>query len=157
MLDIGQPVPDFELPNQDGEMIKLSDYRGKRVVIFSFPKANSLGCTMQACAFRDAFPQIESSNAVVFGLSADNQDDLAGWKAAKNLQYDLLSDPDHVVLDAWDAWGLDLKLIKLPVGATRSYWVIDENGILIDQQVGVGPKDSLKKALKALDKMPLSN
>jgi len=157
MLEVGKLVPDFELPNQDGEMIKLSDYRGKRVVIFSFPKANSMGCTMQACAFRDAFPQIESANAVVFGISSDNQDDLAGWKATKNLQYDLLSDPEHKVLDQWDAWGLDLKIIKLPVGATRSYWVIDENGVLIDQQVGVGPKDSLKKALEALDKMPQSN
>ncbi len=156
MLKIGQTVPDFELPNQDGEMIKLSEYRGKNVVIFSFPKANSMGCTMQACAFRDAFPQIESANAVVFGISGDNQDDLAGWKAAKNLQYDLLSDPDHKVLDSWDAWGVDLKIIKLPIGATRSYWVIDANGVLIDQQIGVGPKDSLKKALKALETMPQS-
>lgn len=156
MLTVGQPVPDFELPNQDGEMIKLSDYRGKNVVIFAFPKANTMGCTMQACAFRDAFPQLESANAVVFGISSDNQDDLAGWKAAKNLQYDLLSDPDHKLLDAWDAWGLDLKIIKLPVGATRSYWVIDENGVLIDQQIGVGPKDSLTKALEALNIIPQS-
>lgn len=151
MLTIGQLAPDFELLNQDSQLIKLSDYRGKNVILFAFPKANTPACNNQACSFRDAFPQIESANAVVLGISADSVDDLASWKAMKTLQYDLLSDPDHKVLDAWDAWGIDLKIIKLPIATTRSYWVIDEDGILIDQQIGVRPGESVKKALATVE------
>ena len=80
-------------------------------------------------------------------------DELAGWKQRKQLQYDLLSDPDHKMLDAWDAWGLNLFIIKLPFSATRSYWVIDENGILVEQQIGVRPHESVDKALAAVTRL----
>ena len=74
MPQIGEQAPDFELPNQDGKIIKLSDYRGKKVIIFAYPKAFTGGCTTQACGFRDHFPQIEAGNGVVFGLSPDDQE-----------------------------------------------------------------------------------
>ena len=150
MPTIGQAAPDFELLNQDGKPVRLSDYRGARVIIFAFPKANTMGCNNQACSFRDAFPQIEAQNAVVLGVSSDSVDVLAGWKRRQKLQYDLLSDPDHKMLDAWDAWGFKLFFVKLPISATRSYWVIDEQGILVDQQVGVRPQESVDKALAAV-------
>ena len=150
---IGQAAPDFSLLNQDGAEVKLSDHRGKNVIIFAFPKANTYGCNNQACSFRDAFPQINSNNAVVLGVSSDSVDVLSAWKQRQRLNYDLLSDPDHQMLDAWDAWGLDLKLFKLPIGATRSYWVIDEEGILIDQQIGVRPQESVQKALAAVERL----
>lgn len=151
MPNVGEQVPDFALPNQDGKTVRLSDYRDKKVVIFSFPKAGSLGCTIQACAFRDEFPKVEGANAVILGISSDKPEDLKKWKQAQKLQYDLLSDPNHVVLDAWDAWGNSLLggIIKMQ-SARRSYWVIDENGVLIDAQLGVSPKDSVTKALRAL-------
>ena len=152
MPTIGQLAPDFELMNQDGQLIKLSDYRGKKVILFAFPKANTPGCNNQACSFRDIFPQLESYNAVVLGISADSVEELKSWKTMKNLPYDLLSDPEHKVLDAWDAWGINLIIIKLSIAATRSYWVIDENGILINQQIGVRPEESVKKALAAVKK-----
>jgi len=153
MPAIGQPAPDFELRNQDGKPVRLRDYRGRKVVIFAFPKANTPGCNHQACSFRDAFPQIESSSAVVLGVSSDSVADLAAWKAAKKLPYDLLSDPEHKMLAAWDAWGINLRIFKLPLAATRSYWVIDEKGILVAEQIGARPLESVQKALAALDKL----
>ena len=153
MPTVGQTAPDFELLNQDRQVVRLSDFRGRRVIIFAFPKANTMGCNNQACSFRDIFPQIESHNAVVLGVSPDSVEELAGWKKRKQLQYDLLSDPDHKMLDAWDAWGFKLFIIKLPISATRSYWVIDEHGILADQQIGVRPQESVNKALAAVERL----
>ncbi len=153
MPDIGKMAPDFELKNQDNELVRLSHYRGKKVIIFAFPKANTMGCNNQACSFRDVFPQITSKNALVFGVSSDSTATLAAWKKRQQLQYDLLSDPQHKMLDAWDAWGIDLKLFKVPLGATRSYWVIDEKGILVDQQIGVRPAESVEKALASVERI----
>ena len=150
---VGEMAPDFELLNQDGDAVKLSQHRGKRVVIFAFPKANTMGCNNQACSFRDVFPQIKAQNAVVLGVSSDSVAVLAGWKKRQQLQYDLLSDPDHKMLEAWDAWGFNLFIVKLPISATRSYWVIDEAGILVDQQIGVRPRESVEKALAAVDRL----
>ena len=150
---IGKMAPDFQLSNQDNELVRLSDFRGKAVIIFAFPKANTMGCNNQACSFRDVFPQISSSNAVVFGVSSDSTATLAAWKKRKQLQYDLLSDPEHKLLDAWDAWGIDLKLFKLPLAATRSFWVIDGQGILVDQQIGVRPLESVEKALASVERL----
>ena len=154
MPKVGEAAPDFELQNHDGATVRLSDYRGRRVIIFAFPKANTMGCNNQACSFRDVFPQIEARNAVVLGVSSDSVETLAAWKRRQGLQYDLLSDPDHAMLDAWDAWGFKLfSVIKLPISATRSYWVIDENGILVDQQIGVRPQESVDKAIAAVARL----
>ena len=105
MPAIGQPAPDFELPNQDGKPVRLGDFRGKKVVLFAYPKADTPGCTTQACGFRDHFPRIETKNAVVLGISPDQPEDLLKWKQKQSLPYDLLSDPEHKVLEAWGAWG----------------------------------------------------
>ena len=153
MPEIGMKAPDFALLNQDGQETRLSDYRGRKVIIFAFPKANTMSCNNQACSFRDVFPQIESSNAVVLGVSSDSVATLAAWKKRKQLQYDLLSDPEHKMLDAWEAWGFRILMIKLPISATRSYWVIDEAGLLVDQQIGVGPLESVQKALAAVERL----
>jgi len=150
MLKIGDAAPDFALVNQDGETVRLSDYRGRKVVIFAFPKAGTLGCNNQACEFRDEFPKLESHNAVVLGVSADSPSELLTWKLNKKLPYDLLSDKDHTMLQAYGAWGMDIGLFKLPV-ITRSVWVIDENGIIIDMQIGIAPKASVERAIRALN------
>ena len=155
MPTVGEAAPDFELLNHDGEKVRLSDYRGMRVIIFAFPKANTMGCNIQACAFRDVFPKVESQNAIVLGVSSDSVTELARWKQLKGLQYDLLSDPDHSMLDAWDAWGLKLLIVKLPVSATRSFWVVDEHGILVEEQIGVRPQESVDKALAAVERLAL--
>ncbi len=154
MVAIGDAVPDFELINQEGQPVHLSDYRGQKLVIFAFPKANTLGCNQQACSFRDDFPRFESANAAVLGISTDSVDDLKRWKQSKRLTYDLLSDPDHRVLAMLGAWNTRvLGLFPLPI-TTRSYWVIDELGVLVDMKIGIGPNASVEQALAAVNTQP---
>ena len=150
MPAIGEQAPDFELKNQNGDSVKLSDYRGKKVVIFAYPKAGTSGCTTQACGFRDEFPKIEAGNAVVLGLSPDQPEDLLKWKKKEHLPYDLLSDPDHEVLEAWGAWGEKSNYGKKYMGVIRSHWIIDENGIIADAQIKVSPEKSVELATKFL-------
>ncbi len=150
MIEPGKQAPDFTLPNQNGQQVKLSQFRGQKVIIFAFPKAGTAGCTMQACSFRDTFPDIQAHNAVVLGLSTDRPDDLKRWHTNQNLQYDLLSDPTQAVIDEWNAGGASLLgLVRMPF-AKRSYWVVDEEGMIIDMQIGVGPQESVDKALRAV-------
>jgi peroxiredoxin Q/BCP len=146
----GEAFPDFELLNQDGNPVKLSDYRGKKVIIFAFPKANTPGCTVQACGFRDEFPKIEAGNAVVLGLSPDKPEELRAWKDSQGFPYDLLSDPEHKLLDAWGVWGYqEFGAIKF-TGVIRSHWVIGEDGTVLDEQIKVSPTDSVERATRAV-------
>jgi thioredoxin-dependent peroxiredoxin len=146
MPAVGEQAPDFELPNQDGQPVRLSDLRGKKIVLFAFPKAGTSGCTTQACGLRDAFPQIEGVNATVLGLSPDPPDALRKWKDEEGLPYDLLSDPDHAVLEAWGAWGEKSMYGKKYRGVIRSHWIIGEDGTILDAQVKVTPKKSVELA-----------
>jgi thioredoxin-dependent peroxiredoxin len=150
MPDIGQQAPDFELSNQDGKMVKLSDFRGKKVILFAYPKAGTPGCTTQACGFRDELPRVNEANAVVLGISPDTPDKLTKWKQKEQLSYDLLSDPEHEILEAWNAWGEKSMYGNKYFGVIRSHWVIDEDGIVIDAQIKISPKKSVEKALKSL-------
>lgn len=150
MPTVGEQAPDFELLNQDGKPVKLSDFRGRKVVLFAYPKAGTSGCTTQACGFRDEFPRIDGANAVVLGLSPDEPDALRKWKDAENLPYDLLSDPDHAVLEAWGAWGEKSMYGKSYMGVIRSHWIIDENGVVADAQIKVSPTDSVALATQFL-------
>jgi len=150
MPDIGETAPDFELLNQDSLMVRLKKYRGRKVIIFAFPQANTPNCTAQACGFRDQFPQIEASGAVILGISPDKPDTLKRWKIDNKLQYDLLSDPDHTVLSEWDAWGKRVMGIVKLRRVNRSYWLLDEEGVVIDMKSGVSPEQSVTRALNAL-------
>jgi peroxiredoxin Q/BCP len=143
----GEQAPDFELVNQNGQPVKLSDFRGRKVVLFAYPKAGTPGCTTQACGFRDEFPKLTAANVVVLGISADSPNDQLKWKQKEGLPYDLLSDPDHSTLEAWGAWGEKSMYGKKYEGVIRSHWVIDEQGKVVDAQIGVSPKDSVEKAV----------
>lgn len=147
----GDIAPDFALPNQHGELVRLSDYRGRKVLLFAYPKAGTSGCTVQACGFRDHFAQIETANAAVLGISPDAPAALAQWIKAESLPYDLLSDPDHRVLEAWNAWGERAMYGRTYQGVIRSHWIIGEDGAVIDEQIGISPKKSIEAALKLLD------
>ena len=146
----GEIAPDFALSNQNGDTVRLSDYRGQKVLLFAYPKAGTSGCTTQACGFRDNFVHIESANAVVLGLSPDEPAALAKWIDKENLGYDLLSDPDHSVLEAWDAWGERSMYGRKYMGVIRSHWIIGADGVVLDAQLKISPKKSIEKALKFL-------
>jgi peroxiredoxin Q/BCP len=150
MPAVGEKAPDFELKNQNGDPVKLSDLRGKKVVLFAFPKAFTSGCTTQACGLRDSFPRIQSANATVLGLSPDDPPDLLRWKQAENLPYDLLSDPEHKVLEAWGAWGEKTSYGNTYMGVIRSHWIIGEDGTVLDAQVKVSPTDSVERVNRFL-------
>ncbi|MCC6614839.1 MAG: peroxiredoxin [Anaerolineae bacterium] len=153
MPQIGEPAPDFELPNQDGKLVRLSDFRGKRVILFAFTKAGTPGCTAQACAFRDEFDDLSDADAVVLTISSDSQQALTQFKRNRNLPYDLLSDPDLAMLKPWGAYGASmLGLLRLPLTA-HSLWVIDENGILIEEKIGI-PMGAVHEALRVLGTLP---
>ena len=150
MPAIGETAPDFELLNQDGETVKLSDYRGQKVLLFAYPKAGTSGCTTQACGLRDAFPQFKDVNATVLGISPDQPDALKKWQDDENLPYDLVSDPDHKILEQWGAWGERSMYGKKYMGVIRSHWVIDADGKIIDEQLKISPKNSIKLGVKVL-------
>ena len=150
MLEVGQMAPDFELLNDEGASVKLSDYRGQRVVLFFYPKAATPGCTTQACGFRDNFPQIEAANATVLGVSPDPVDKLAEWRAAEKLPYNLLSDPENEVSQLYNAYGEKSMYGNKYMGVIRSHFVIDGDGKFEDVQIKISPKKSIAQALKQL-------
>jgi peroxiredoxin Q/BCP len=143
-LNVGDQAPDFALPDEQGNVVKLSDYRGKRVVVYFYPKDDTPGCTLQACSFRDAYPQIEERNAVVLGISPDSGESHQAFKTKFDLPFTLLVDADHSVADAYGAWNAEMGW------PMRSQFVVDEQGRLTDVRVGVKATESLQYALDYL-------
>ncbi len=151
MIKTGDLAPDFELLNDENTLVKLSDFRGQRVVIFFYPRADTPGCTTQACGFRDNYPVIETQNAVVLGISPDKPAALAKWKKKRSLPYPLLSDLDHMVAEAYGFWGQKKMFGKTFQGMIRSHVVVEPNGRLGDVQYKVSPKDSVDRAMAFLE------
>ncbi len=151
MLKIGDPVPDFELLTDTGEPLKLSALRGRRVALFFFPKADTPGCTKQACGFRDQFPHIETANATVLGLSPDQPKALAKWKKKERLPYTLLSDPEHEVAEAFGAWGEKSMFGKAYMGILRGHAIIGPDGTIEDLRLKISPDESVEEAMKFID------
>ncbi len=149
-LQVGQAAPDFELPSDSGRRVKLSDFRGKRVIVYFYPKDDTPGCTTQACGFRDAYPQIEEKNAVVIGISPDGAKSHQKFKTKYNLPFILLADEDHAVAEAYGVWGEKSMYGKKHMGILRSHFVIDEKGKLVDVQVKVSPADSVERAMNVI-------
>ena len=147
---IGDMAPDFEAPTDAGETVKLSDYRGKRVVLYFYPKDDTSGCTTQACGFRDSYDVIEERNAVVLGVSPDGQASHVKFKSKYNLPFTLLVDEDHSIAEAYGVWGEKSMYGRKYWGNIRSHFVIDEAGKIVDVKRNVKPADSPKLALEAL-------
>jgi len=148
MLNIGDLAPEFELTSDEGSIVKLSDYRGQRVLIFFYPKAGTSGCTTQACGLRDNFPVFENAGAVVLGVSPDEPEALAKWRKKEQLPYNLLSDPDHVIAEAYGVWGEKTLYGRSYMGIIRSHFVVDAAGKLQDVQFKVSPNVSIEQAVK---------
>ncbi len=149
-LKVGDPAPDFAVQNDQGETVRLSDLRGKRVVLYFYPKDNTPGCTTQACNFRDSYPAITSKNAVVLGVSPDSARSHGNFKAKFDLPFPLLVDSDHSLSEAYGVWQEKSMMGRKYMGVVRSHFVIDENGRIADAQYNVKAAESAAKALKAL-------
>ncbi len=150
-LNVGDVAPPFELPSDSGATVKLSDLRGRRVVLYFYPKDDTSGCTTQACGFRDAYPVIEEQNAIVLGVSPDGVKSHQKFKTKYDLPFTLLVDEDHAVAEAYGVWGEKSMYGKKYMGIVRSHFVIDEQGRIADAQLKVSPKDSVARALAALE------
>lgn len=149
-LKIGDMAPDFEATTDTGETIRLSDFRGKRVVLYFYPKDDTPGCTTQACGFRDNYLEIEERNAVVLGVSTDGVASHQKFKTKYDLPFTLLVDEDHHIIDQYGAWGEKSKYGKTYMGTIRSHYVIDEEGRIVDAQINIKPEQSVEYALKSL-------
>ena len=141
-LLIGADAPDFTLPSDTGKPVGLSEFRGKRVILYFYPKDDTTGCTTQACGFRDHYPEILERNAVVLGVSPDSAESHRRFKTKFDLPFILLVDADHRVAQSYGAWSGS--------GMVRSHFVIDEKGVLEDIQVHISPADSVDRAVKAV-------
>ncbi len=151
MFDVGDKAPDFTLTADDGREVSLSDFRGQRVVIYFYPKADTPGCTKQACAVRDVYTQIEAENAVVIGISPDDPEDLVAFREKHDLPFILLSDPDHEVAETYGVWGEKKAFGKTYEGIKRSHFAIDEEGCIADFKVNVRPQKTADLALELIE------
>ena len=149
-LQPGDTAPDFTAATDSGATLRLRDLRGKRVVLYFYPKDDTPGCTTQACGFRDNYPVIEEKNAVVLGVSPDGVKSHQKFKTKFDLPFTLIVDEDHTIAEAYGVWVEKSMYGKKYMGVERSHFVIDEQGVLVDAQVKVKPDDSVAKALAAL-------
>lgn len=128
MLQPGDPAPDFEVETDGGGTLRLADFRGRKVVLYFYPKDSTPGCTIEALAFRDAEPEFAAKNAAILGVSADSVRSHDRFKARHNLPFRLLSDRDHAIAEAYGAWREKQLFGKKYMGIVRSTYVIDEQG-----------------------------
>jgi thioredoxin-dependent peroxiredoxin len=150
MIEQGTAAPDFELPNQDGEPVRLSDLRGQNVVLYFYPKADTPGCTTQACGVRDHLPAYEGAGATVLGVSPDPVKKVKKFHDGQGLNFTLLADEDHAVCEAYGVWVEKSMYGKTYWGAQRSTFVIDAGGTVAHVIEKVSPKTHDDEVLAAL-------
>jgi peroxiredoxin Q/BCP len=153
MIKEGQPAPDFELPDQSGEPVRLSSFRGRRVVLYFYPKANTPGCTTQACGVRDHELDYAAADAVVLGVSPDPVKAIKKFADKQNLNFELLADEHHEVSEAYGVWVEKSMYGNTYMGAQRSTFVIDEDGIVRKVIKKAKPETHDEEVLGALGDM----
>jgi len=150
MIEPGQPAPDFELPDQDGNPVRLRDLRGRRVVLYFYPKADTPGCTTQACGVRDRAPDYAAAGAVVLGVSPDPVAKVKRFHDKFTLGFTLLADADHAAADAYGVWAEKSMYGRTYWGNQRTTFVIDEDGVVRHVIPKVSPKTHDDDVLEAL-------
>ena len=130
MLEVGTKAPDFKLPDQNGEMHSLKDYKGKKVILYFYPKDNTSGCTKQACSFGELMPQFKEKGAVIIGVSKDSVASHKKFEEKYGLPFTLLSDVDRVAIEAYDVWKEKKNYGKVTMGVVRTTYLIDEKGVI---------------------------
>lgn len=151
MLEVGTIAPDFKLPDQDGKERSLSEFRGKKVILYFYPKDMTPGCTAQACGFASLYPQFEEKGAVVIGISRDSIASHKKFAETYHLPFILLSDPDKKVIEAYGIWQEKNMYGKISMGIVRSTYLIDEDGKIAKVMKRVRAKENPEKTLSALD------
>ena len=131
MLEVGTKAPDFTLSDQNGNMHSLSEYRGKKVILYFYPKDNTAGCTKQACGFAERYPQFTEKGAVVLGVSKDSVASHKKFEEKYGLPFTILSDPELVAIQAYDVWQEKKNYGKTYMGVVRTTYLIDENGKIV--------------------------
>ena len=147
MLAVGTVAPAFTLPDQEGNNVSLSDFAGKKVVLYFYPKDSTPGCTRQAQAFRDAFEKFVAAGAVIIGISKDSVKSHLNFATKQELPFILLSDTEHTVLEAYEVWQEKKLYGKVSMGVVRSVYVIDEEGKIAAAWTKVKPEQSAVDAL----------
>ena len=150
MLEIGAKAPDFTLFDKDGNAVSLSDFAGKKVVLYFYPKDNTPGCTRQACAFAASYEAFKSLDAVVIGVSKDSVISHAKFAAKHDLPFILLADPELEAIKAYDVWQEKKLYGKVSMGVVRTTYVIDENGVIEKAMPKVKPDTNAAEILAYL-------
>ena len=148
MLAVGTVAPVFTLPDKEGNNVSLSDFAGKKVVLYFYPKDSTPGCTRQAQAFRDAFEKFVAAGAVIIGISKDSVKSHLNFATKQELPFILLSDTEHTVLEAYEVWQEKKLYGKVSMGVVRSVYVIDEEGKIAAAWTKVKPEQSAVDALE---------
>lgn len=150
MLEIGTKAPAFTLPDQNGEMHTLEQYRGKKVILYFYPKDNTSGCTKQACGYSTNYPQFIEKGAVVIGISKDSVASHKKFENNYNLPFTLLSDTEHKVIEAYDVWKEKKLYGKTYMGVVRTTYLIDEEGTIIKANDKVKASSDAEKMLEEI-------
>ncbi len=150
MLEAGMQAPNFTLPDKDGNAVRLSDFLGKKVVLYFYPRDNTPGCTRQACAFAAAYEGFRAKNVVVIGISKDSVASHQKFAAKHNLPFILLSDPELQAIQAYDVWKEKKLYGKVGMGVVRSTYIIDENGVIEKAMPKVKPDTNAAEILNYL-------
>lgn len=152
-LKVGDKAPAFSLKNTEGKTVKLADYKGKKVVLYFYPKDDTPGCTKEACGFRDDFSALRERGVEVIGVSGDNQKSHQKFTEKYSLPFTLLSDPDHSVMEKYGAWGEKNMYGKIVQGVLRSTFVIDEQGKIAHIFRKVKTDTHSQDVLKVIDEL----
>lgn len=153
MLDVGDPAPPFTLPDQAGRTVSLSDYAGQPVLLYFYPKDETPGCTTQACHVRDHWQDFQERGVAVIGVSPDSVDSHQAFTANHALPHPLLSDPEHQVMEAYEAWGEKNMYGRISVGPIRSSVLIGPDGRIVKRWKRVQAAKHAEQALKAVDNL----
>ena len=151
MLEIGTKAPEFTLPDKDDNTVSLTDFAGKKVVLYFYPKDNTPGCTRQACAFAEAYQEFKKINAVVIGISKDSMASHQKFAEKYGLPFILLSDPELTAIQAYGVWQEKKLYGKVSMGVVRSTFVIDENGMIEKVMPKVKPDTNTAEILAYLN------
>ncbi|HBA70142.1 MAG TPA: thioredoxin-dependent thiol peroxidase [Lachnospiraceae bacterium] len=152
MLEVGTKAPDFSLPDQNGNIHTLEEYKGKKLILYFYPKDNTPGCTKQACGYSERLPQFTQKGVEVIGISKDTVASHKRFEEKQGLKFTILADPELAAIKAYDVWHEKKNYGKVSMGVVRTTYLIDENGIIIKANDKVKAADDPEKMLEEADR-----